>query len=134
MSLFIDSVVWIGAKLKNDQWHQRSVKIINKFVNREIKTAYVTDHIVLETVNFILKKGGFSAALETLRIFENHERIELINVDEITFARASSIFEKFPGLSITDASIVAAMEELEVEQIYSFDKGFDTIDWIVRLE
>jgi predicted nucleic acid-binding protein len=26
------------------------------------------------------------------------------------------------------------MEELEVEQIYSFDKGFDTIDWIVRLE
>ena len=134
MSLFIDSVVWIGAKLKNDQWHQKSVKIINKFVNREIKTAYVTDHIVLETVNFILKKGGFNNALETLRIFENHERIELINVDEITFARASSIFEKFPGLSITDASIVAAMEELEVEHIYSFDKGFDTIDWIVRLE
>jgi len=132
--LFIDSVVWIGAKLKNDQWHQKSVKIINNFINREIKTAYVTDHIVLETVNFILKKGGFNAALETLRIFENHERIELVNVDEITFARGASIFEQFPGLSITDASIVAAMEELEIKHIYSFDKGFDAIDWIVRLE
>jgi len=66
VSLFIDSVVWIGAKLKNDQWHKASVKIINKFINREIKKVYVTDHIILESVNFILRKGGFDAALETL--------------------------------------------------------------------
>ncbi len=34
MNLFIDSVVWIGAKLKNDQWHEESVKIINKYSNK----------------------------------------------------------------------------------------------------
>ena len=33
VNLFIDSVVWIGAKLKNDQWHEEPVKIINKFIN-----------------------------------------------------------------------------------------------------
>jgi len=59
MSLFIDSVVWIGAKLKNDQWHEASLKIINKFIDRDIKKAYVTDHIILESVNFILRKKGF---------------------------------------------------------------------------
>ncbi|MCD4842073.1 MAG: PIN domain-containing protein [Methanosarcinales archaeon] len=126
--------MWIGAKLKNDQWHQKSVEIINKFINKEIKSVYITDYIVLEAVNFILRKGGFDAAQETLKIFENHERIKIINVDEITFARASSIFKEYPGLSITDSSIVAEMEELGIKHIYSFDKGFDKIDWIVRLE
>ncbi len=126
--------MWIGAKLKNDQWHQKSVEIINKFINKEIKSVYITDYIVLEAVNFILRKGGFDAAQETLKIFENHERIKIINVDEISFARASSIFKEYPGLSITDSSIVAEMEELGIKHIYSFDKGFDKIDWIVRLE
>ncbi len=69
-----------------------------------------------------------------MKIFENHERIKIINVDEISFARASSIFKEYPGLSITDSSIVAEMEELGIKHIYSFDKGFDKIDWIVRLE
>ncbi len=32
MILFIDSVVWIGAKLKRDQWHRKSVPIIKKFL------------------------------------------------------------------------------------------------------
>jgi predicted nucleic acid-binding protein len=134
MIAFIDSVVWIGAKLKNDQWHKQSTKIINKFIKKEIRTAYVTDYIILESVNFILRKGGFDAALETLKIFENHERIKIINVDEITFAHASSIFKQYPGLSITDASIVATMNELEIGHIYSFDKGFDMIPWLERLE
>lgn len=134
MKLFIDSVVWIGAKLKNDQWHKESAKIIDKFIKKEIKNAIVTDYIVLESVNFILRKGGFDAALETLDIFENHERIEIINIDEITFARASAIFRKYPGLSITDASSVAVMQEFEIKYIYTFDKGFDKIEGIERLE
>lgn len=134
MSLFIDSVVWIGAKLKNDQWHKRSVEIIKSFIHHDIETVYVTDYIVLETVNFILRKGGFDAAYATLNIFQNHERIKIVNVDEVTFTRAASIFKKYPGLSITDASIVAAMEERGIKNIHSFDRGFDKIDWITRLE
>ena len=134
MKLFIDSVVWIGAKLRNDQWHKQSAKIIDKFIKKEIKNAVITDYIVLESINFILRKGGFDAALETLDIFENHERIEIINIDEITFARASTIFRKYPGLSITDASSVAVMKEFGIKHIYTFDKGFDKIEGIVRLE
>jgi predicted nucleic acid-binding protein len=125
--------VWIGAKLRNDQWHQQAIKIIKKFIDNKIEKVYVTDYIVLETVNFLLRKGGHNIAMETLDIFENHERIEIINIDEITFARASAIFKDYPGLSITDSSTVAVMEELEIEQLYSFDSDFDRIDWITRL-
>ena len=81
-----------------------------------------------------MRKGGYDAAKETLGIFEQHQRIEIINIDEIAFARASAIFKDYPGLSITDASTVAVMEELEIKQLYSFDKDFDRIGWVVRLE
>jgi predicted nucleic acid-binding protein len=132
--MFIDSVVWIGAKLKRDQWHDKSVPIINNFLNREINIVYVTDYIVLESVNFLLRKAGFEVALETLDLFNIHERIKIINVDVGLFERSCEIFVKYPGLSITDASIVAAMEKVDVKKLYSFDGGFDKIRWVERLE
>jgi len=39
----------------------------------------------------------------------------------------------YPGLSLTDASIVAAMEKVGVKALYSFDGGFDELDWVERL-
>jgi predicted nucleic acid-binding protein len=132
--MFIDSGIWIGAKLKRDRWHDQSVSIINKFLNKEIKIVYVTDYIVLESVNFLLRKAGFETALETLNLFLVHERVKIINVDEQLFKRASEILMSFPGLSLTDASIAITMEKLGIRKLYSFDGGFDRIEWIERLE
>jgi hypothetical protein len=99
--MFIDSVVWIGAKLKRDQWHDKSIPIINKFRNKEINIVYVTDYIVLESVNFLLRKAGFEVASETLNLFRIHERIKIINVGDGLFERSCEIFAKYSGLSIT---------------------------------
>lgn len=71
-------------------------------------------------------------ALETLNLFNIHERIKIINVDDELFERSCEIFAKYPGLSITDASIVAAMEKIDVKKLYSFDSGFDKIKWLDR--
>jgi len=131
--MFIDSGIWIDAKLKRDRWHDQSVSVINKFLNKEIKIVYVTDYIVLESVNFLLRKAGFETALGTLNLFMVHERIKIVNVDGGLFERSCEIFAKYPGLSITDASIVAAMEKIGVKKLYSFDGGFDRIGWIERL-
>jgi len=132
--MFIDSVVWIGAKLKRDQRHDKSVLIINKFLNKEINIVYITDYIVLESANFLLRKAGFEVALETLNLFRIHGRIKIINVDGGLFERNCEIFTKYLGLSITDASIVAAREKVGVKKLYSFDGGFDSVKWVERLE
>jgi len=131
--MFIDSVVWIGAKLKRDKWHDKSIVILTKFLNKEITIAHVTDYVVLETVNYLLRKAGFEVALETLNLFRIHERIKVINVDERLYTRTCEIFMHYPGLSLTDASIVAAMEKVGVKALYSFDGGFDELDWVERL-
>lgn len=132
--MFIDSVIWIGAKLERDQWHGKSKIIIQEFLNRKIKTAYVTDYIVLESVNFLLRKAGFNTALETLNLFRNHERIRILNVNGKLFDETCKIFSTYPGLSFTDASIVAAMHSLGINVLYSFDEGFNKINWIERRE
>jgi len=132
--MFIDSVVWIAAKLKRDQWHEKAKKIIQKFLSREIKIVYVNDYIILETVNFLLRKAGFDVALETLNIFRTHKRIRIININSKIFEEACKIFMKYIDLSLTDASIIATMQQLGIKQLYSFDSGFDKVKWIKRLE
>lgn len=82
-----------------------------------------------------LKKDQWhETALETLNLFRIHERIRIINIDETMFERAYEIFVSFPGLSLTDASTVAVMENIRIRKLYSFDRGFDRIRWIERLE
>jgi len=132
--MFIDSVVWIGAKLKRDQWHEKSVVIMHKLLSREINTAYVTDYIIAEVINFLLRKAGFKVALETLNLFKAHGRIVTVKIDGKMLERAFEIFVQYPGLSLTDASTVAAMERLGIKQLCSFDRSFDKIGWIERLE
>jgi len=108
-------------------------RIIKKFLNREIKIVYVNDYVVLETVNFLLRKAGFNVALETLNLLKTHKRIKIINVNSKIFEDACKIFKEHPGLSLTDASIAATMQHLEIRQLYSFDSGFDKIKWIEKL-
>ena len=133
MIMFIDSVVWIGAKLKNDQWHEQSDKIIRQFVENSNKIVHINDYVVLETVNFLLRKGGFDTALATLKLFREHERIKIIHITDQLLEQTYDIFTKYKGLSITDASIVATMHQFGITKLYSFDGGFDKVPWIERL-
>ena len=130
--MFIDSVVWIGAKLKNDQWHEQSNKIISQVKNSN-KVVHINDHVVLETVNFLLRKGGFDTALATLELFREHERIKIVHVTDQLLEQTYDIFTTYKGLSITDASIVATMHQFGITKLYSFDGGFDKVPGIERL-
>lgn len=109
--MFIDSVVWIGAKLERDQWHAESKSVLQRFLNHDIRIAYVTDYVVLESVNFILRKAGFDAALETLNLFRAHGRIKIVNVDAEMFDEICRIFAEYPGLSILGKSPVVMLGE-----------------------
>ena len=44
------------------------------------------------------------------------------------------LFETYEGLAFGDATIVAYMQRVNIEYLYSFDDDFDVIDSITRLE
>ena len=53
--VMVDSVVWIAYKNKRDTWHNTAMTLLPNILKQE-KFVYITDYIVLEVVNFLLRK------------------------------------------------------------------------------
>ena len=128
----IDSVVWIVAKSKRDQHNSDGEKILNSFFSKNIQKVYITDYILLETINFLIRKCSYDDAIDTLNRFLQSDNIEIVYADKIMMENMKEIFERYRDLSLTDCSIVALMEEKNIKHLFSFDTGFDKVKSIIR--
>ncbi len=131
--MFIDSVIWIAYKNKNDSWHEKAARLLPTILSTR-ERAYITDYIILETVNHLLRKTSFETAKETLEMFLRSPRITTLYNDENTFRQTQDLFDRYSGLSITDANIVLHMLRLRESTLFSFDSGFDGVRQISRRE
>lgn len=128
----VDSLVWIGAFSDRDQYRNKSKLIFDSLTKDDTLKIYVTDYILIETVNFLLRKENFNAAFLVLNLFLQSENIEMSYVDKMMMDNMKEIFEKYKNLSLTDCSIVALMKEKNLKQLFSFDSGFDKVKEIIR--
>ena len=129
--MFIDSVVWIAFASKKDQWHKDALKLKNQIL--KLDKIYVTDLIINETYNFLLRKVSFSAASDTLEMFLESPKITILFNNFLTLSNTKSILIKHSHLSLTDANIVWFSENLNKKEVMSFDKGFDSVQTISRI-
>lgn len=107
----IDSLVWIGAFSAKDQYREASKSILSLVRNGEIRKIYIADYIVIETINFLLRKEGFDAALLVFDLMVKSKNIEIVYGDSLTLDEIYKIFQSYKDLSLTDCSIVALMKE-----------------------
>ena len=128
----VDSLVWIGAFSDRDQYREKSKLIFDFLVKDNKVKIYITDYIVVETVNFLLRKENFNVASLVLDLFLQSENIEIVYVDNFMMENMNKIFEKYKTLSLTDCSIIALMEEKNIKHLFSFDAGFDKVKEIMR--
>ena len=127
--MFVDSNVWIAHVNKRDKWRAHAEKIMEEIKFKEVR---VTKGIVLETVNFLFRKNGKSAAEKMLDAFTLGAEIEIVETTEAVWQKALEYFRKYE-LSLVDAEIVAHMEAWGDKKLYSFDRGFDQVKWIERI-
>jgi len=127
----IDSCVWIAYKSRRDVDHGKAVCIVERFLKDKSIRFCMTDYVLVEVTNFLLRKAHPGIAFETLDLFRAYERIEIMVVDNVSLNKSCEIAKKFE-VSITDASLVAMMEEFEIDTLYSFDSEFDRIGGIKR--
>lgn len=132
--MFIDSVIWIAYKNRNDSWHDKAKRLLPTILQGTREKVYVTDYVALETVNHLLRKTSFETAKETLEMFTRSPRITTLYNDENTFQATYDVFLEYPGLSLTDANIVHHMSRLRETTLFSFDRGFDAVKGIRRRE
>ncbi len=132
MKAIIDSNVFIGAWYKRDQYKEESTKIIDSFVEGKIKKVFITTYVLLEVINFLMKKVPFEEVKEYLDALTMCDRIKIINIDTFMLKEMKELFEKYKTLSLTDCSLIITARQLGIKEIYSFDSGFDKVKEIKR--
>ena len=127
----IDSGVWIAYLYDKDENNMRAKQILSTFLSE--KQRHMTDYGVLEVTNFLMRKSGFNAAKEALELLTSSKKMQIIYNDEPSFKATREIFLKYLGLSFTDANMAMHMKQLELNEILSFDAGFDKVKEIKRI-
>ena len=132
--VIIDSGVWIGARYKNDQYREKALAIVEAFLNKQIKEVHLTDYVLVETINFLLRKEGYETASEALDSFLQSERVIIRYVDKMMLMRIRELAQRYKGLSLTDCSLAVLAEETGISEVFSFDAAFDKVKDIQRSE
>ena len=129
----VDANVIIAARLARDQNHDRGEAITTAIDHGELPTAIVLSDVLEEVINYLQARGGHEVAVETLDALIESSGFELDQTPKSDFDAGRSVFRRYESLSLTDAIIVAAMQRANIEYLYSFDDGFDSVTGITRL-
>ncbi len=129
--MIVDTVVWIALKYQRDKYHRQARKLFPELI--KTKKLFVSDYIIIETYAFLLRKVSSEVAIETLEMFKNSNQIQIINNDFSTFENTYQILKKYKSLSYTDANIVYLMRKNKINEVYSYNDGFDGINGITRV-
>ncbi len=124
---FVDSNIWIASENENDKNNERAVELVLKI--KDLDKAFVTSGIVHEVVNYLFKIKNKYAAMRMLDFFLEAENIEIKLLNPDTWNRTIKRFREL-NLSLTDAQIIACMEEEQDNELYTFDPGFKQYKWL----
>ena len=130
---FVDTVTLFAAFFEDEKHHLKAKKILRAIADGKIKRAVFSDYILDELLTIVRKKKNAAVSNFVLDEIWNSE-IELVKIESKHLALAFEIFKKYPSLSFTDATTVACMFDNKIHEIYSFDRDFDSVPKIVRLE
>jgi predicted nucleic acid-binding protein len=127
----IDAGVIIGNYHRADVHRVRARRLVDEIARGVHGTAFVTDYVVAEALNYAVAKCRDRAEPEriarSLLGESNLPWAEWIQIDEPMWRRARERFRILSraGLSFTDCTSIAAVEHLGLKAIVSFDSGFD---------
>jgi predicted nucleic acid-binding protein len=131
--VLVDANVLIAARLTRDEDHDRGKAITDAFDDGSLPVACVLSDVLEEVVNYLQARSGHETAVETLDAIVESRGFDPHFTPKRDFSGGRSLFRKYDQLSLTDAVIVAAMERLDIEYLYSFDDGFDAVEGVTRL-
>ncbi len=134
MTVLVDTGVFFGAHNHRDQHHTAAKRALEAVVRGERGAAFTTSSIYNEAVTLMrARTGSFDEAkLIGDRILGRDpfpRVLHMLHVDAVRFRAAVDAFETYRdhGLSFTDATTVALVEERGIDAVASFDTDFDGI-------
>jgi len=134
MSLFVDTGVFVALQNERDEHHEAAKSSLACASRGEFGQLYTNDYVYDEAVTLVRMRTGNHHEARTVgdRIAGRDpypDVIDLLFVTADRFERTVRTFDRYDDhpLSFTDASIVALVEEYEIDAVCSFDDDFDGI-------
>ena len=130
----VDSSVLIAATSARDYYHDEAAAIVHAIDGGDLPTGHVTNDALTETLNFVHERMGHDVAIELLDRLVESAGFELVHTPQDDFDAGRTHFRRYGGLAFGDATMVAYMDRVGLEYIYSFDTDFDAVDAVTRLD
>jgi len=134
MSLLVDTSFVVAVKNKDDKDHGRGIELLQELVRGQHGAAVSTEVVFLEAITTAYARTHrHSTAVGVGDLFfAAWEGKPLIQMRPVTTAQVHAAWSEFrrhrdKKLSMVDWTSVVVAKDLELEQILSFDDGFDGI-------
>lgn len=128
MPIFIDTGLFLALYDAEDAYHSRSKELFKDALTGSLGRIYTSDYIIDEAITIIMvRTKQHNLAAELGKYLIESPRITKLTVDDDAFAEAWRIFQSLNDkfLSFTDCTSLALLEKHRLNQIMSFDHGFD---------
>ena len=142
MRVAIDTVVLAALVDTRDKWHSAAVTLPDALKVERAEVSYF-DPVLAETVSLLARRlaeqkrlDQFSGGLDKLNLLVPLEFITRVSPETPRlYPQIMALVRAYGGeLNFNDALIALACQELGVQLIASFDRDFDRVDWLGRLE
>jgi predicted nucleic acid-binding protein len=142
MRVAIDTVVLAALVDTRDKWHATAVTLRDALKAEHAEVSYF-DPVLAETISLLARRlaeqkrlDQFSGGLDKLDLLVPLELITWVSPETPRLYPQILALVRADGgeLNFNDALIALACQELGVQFIASFDRDFDRVDWLVRLE
>jgi predicted nucleic acid-binding protein len=130
----IDTVVLYGALNKGDPHHGQALPIFRKMDSGEIPVGVVLDFVYAETFNALTSSLGHEDCLEAAEILERSGGFEVQRTSRDAWMKGKKVYGSNSHLSFVDSVLVAHAEVNNLDYIYSFDSGFDSVEGLRRIK
>ena len=128
MSLFIDTCVLVAARNSADEQHEKAKEIMRSAILGDHGPIYTSDFILDEAITLTLVRTKNPAlALDVGDFVIKSQRITILYVSEHEFNETLERFRALGDrlLSFTDVTSLVLMGRHGIDEIASFDPGFD---------
>jgi predicted nucleic acid-binding protein len=128
MAVFIDTGVFVALRNADDELHTRSRELMKKALKGEYGRTYTSDYVVDEAITTALvRTRRHDLAVDIGKYIIESPRITKLWTTKEAFDLAWEKFRAFADkpLSFSDCVSLALMEKNRVNQMMSFDSGFD---------
>jgi predicted nucleic acid-binding protein len=128
MAVFIDTGVFVALRNADDELHTRSRELMKKALKGEYGRTYTSDYVIDEAITTALvRTRRHDLAVDIGKYIIESPRITKLWTTKEAFDLAWEKFKAFADkpLSFSDCVSLALMEKNRVNQMMSFDSGFD---------